>query len=1344
MLNNIILFSIRNKLIVSLFVLGLLAFGTYQATLLPIDAVPDITDNQVQVITVAPSFSALDIERLVTYPIEQANTNIAGLHEIRSFSRFGLSVVTIVFNDDVDVYWARQQVAERLQLISQQIPTEIGTPTLGPISSGLGEVYQYVLRCTTGHEGAYSLSELRTLQDWIVRRQLLGVQGVAEVSSFGGEQKQYEVAIEPNKLQALGISPLDIMAALQANNANTGGTYIEEGDAVLYIRSQGLLENLEQIGQIAIKRQMGKGTVLLRDVATIGFGHATRFGALAYNTKGEVAGGIVMMLKGANSNQVVNAVKERIAQIEKTLPPNVVLEPFLDRSKLVGRAIHTVEQNLLEGGLIVMVVLILFLGSWQAGLLVASVIPLSLLFAICLMNAFGVSGNLMSLGALDFGLIVDGAVIVVEAVLHQMTKSGQAETLGQEQRNVLVGNTAIRMRNAAIFGELIILVVYLPIFSLRGIEGKMFIPMAQTVAFSLIGAFVLSLTYVPMMSAWVLRPHSKPSLPDRVLAKVELRFKAMLAKALGFPKLLIASIALLFCSSLVVMIGLGGEFIPALEEGDFAIETRMLPGTSLSATVANTQKMSAILLGFDEVEKVVTKTGSGEVPTDPMAMESSDIMVILKEKDTWANASSFDELAEKMGKALSILPGIAISFQYPVQMRFNELMTGARQDVVCKVFGENLDSLANYAHILGKIATTVEGTDGVFVEPIEGLPQVVVQPNRALMAQYGVDVNTLNQVLNTAFAGGKAGVVYEGERSYDLVLRLAASSRRSIADIELLLVPTGNGQQIALRTIADVQVLQAPSQIQREDAKRRVIVGFNIRGRDVQTVVNELQSKVEKQMKFGSGYYITYGGAFENLNAAKARLLVAVPVALALIFILLYFAFGSVRLGLLIYTSIPLSAMGGIFFLALRGMPFSISAGIGFIALFGVSVLNGIVLLTEFVKLRKEGMTDMLQVVLEGTANRLRPVLMTAAVASLGFLPMALSNGAGAQVQRPLATVVIGGLLVSTFLTLFLLPILYWLFQKGKSNLPSLATAVGLGIAFCLPYMAGAQVADPHTITLAAAIDSAAKNNLDMRSQALMMRYQNALQGTARDLPKTTLGLSAGQMNSIYFDNGISVNQAFALPSIYRAQREVLATIAGTAAAGKALKAAELKKAVSMGYVGLLYLQRQIKELQRVDSIYARVANIFAQRLAQGATAAPMAQLAQLQSENITMEIAVLTSELTVAQIQFQVLTNTRLPYSADPSAEIVPISNFTSDFNHVLLLQTQAAQNTATATTKYEQKRLLPEFSIQVNSNTIRGVGGDEKKYGYGTRFATLKYKLCKATLLKFCTLYIRCPIPL
>jgi heavy metal efflux system protein len=1036
MLDAIIRFSIQNKLVVGLAAIGLIVWGSYSITQLPIDAVPDITNNQVQILTVAPSQSALDIERLVTFPVEQTMATIPNIEEIRSFSRFGLSVVTIVFQDKVDVYWARQQVNERLIIATKQIPSGIGSPELAPVTTGLGEIFQYIIRPKKGYEDKYDAMELRTIQDWIVRRQLLGTPGVADVASFGGYLKQYEIAINPDKLHSYNLSIAEIFSALQKNNQNTGGAYIDKKPNAWFIRSEGLIGSLEDIGKIVVSNTASGMPILIRDIANVNFGYANRFGAMTYNNQGEVVGAVTMMLKGENSSAVVNRVKERMKQIEKTLPEGLEIDAFLDRSQLVKRAIGTVEKNMIEGALIVVFVLVLFLGNLRAGLIVASVIPLAMLFAVSLMHVFGVSGNLMSLGAIDFGLIVDGAVIIVEATMHHLGLR-QTKRLNQQEMDAEVYESASKIRTSAAFGELIILIVYLPILALVGVEGKMFTPMAQTVSFAILGAFILSITYIPMMSALFLSKNTqhKPNFSDKMMAFFHRLYEPSIKIALKQKVLVIALSLMMFVATLFAFINMGGEFLPTLEEGDFAVETRVLTGSSLSYTIDAAQKGAEVIMREfpDEVKEVVAKIGSSEIPTDPMPIEACDLMVILKDKSEWKKASGREQLVEKMSEALKDVPGVTFGFQQPIQMRFNELMTGVRQDVAIKIFGEDLDVLTDLSQQVGKLVNTIDGARDLYVEEMTGLPQIVININRDEVAKYGLAVETINQVINTAFAGQSAGLVFEGERRFDLTVRLATQNRQSIEDVRNLFVTAPNGQQIPLKQLAEIEFKIGPNQIQREAAKRRIIVGFNIAGRDIASVVSDIQQKIEQQIDFPPGYYPVYGGQFENLEKAQARLSIAVPLALFLIFILLFFTFNSIKQSIIILTAIPLSAIGGVLALILRGMPFSISAGIGFIALFGVAVLNGIVLIAEFNRLKKEGLSDLHEIVLKATAIRLRPVLMTAAVASLGFLPMALATSAGAEVQKPLATVVIGGLISSTLLTLILLPCLY-IYSEKISN----------------------------------------------------------------------------------------------------------------------------------------------------------------------------------------------------------------------------------------------------------------------------------------------------------------------
>ncbi len=1332
MLNKIIAFSIKNKLIIGLFVLSLIGYGSYQFTKLPIDAVPDITDNQVQVITSAPSLGAPDIERLITFPIEQASSNIPGLHEIRSFSRFGLSLITIVFDDDVDIYWARQQVTERLKIAEDQIPKGVGTPELAPVTTGLGEIYQYVLKPKHGYETKYNATELRTIQDWIVKRQLISVKGVADVSSFGGMVKQYEIAINPSTLKANNITINDVFTALEKNNENTGGAYIEKASTVLYIRAEGLIKNIDDIKNIVVKNLVNGTPLLISDVAEVRIGNATRYGAITYNDEGEVAGAVVMMLKGDNSSRVIEDVKEKINQIKKTLPEGVELEPFLDRTKMVNSAIGTVSKNLLEGALIVIFVLVLFLGNFRAGILVASVIPLSMLFAVIMMNLFGVSGNLMSLGALDFGLIVDGAVIIVEAVMHGISHSkklGVHHRVTQTEMDGAVNRSASRMMNSAVFGQIIILIVYLPIFTLEGIEGKMFKPMAQTVAFALLGAFILSLTYIPMMSALFLSKNisHKKNISDKMMSFFINIHQKYLLKILNFPKSVIAFAGCLLLIAVFVFSKMGGEFIPELPEGDFAVETRVLTGSNITTSSEAIMSAAHILLAkFPEVEKIVGKTGSGEIPTDPMPMEASDMMIILKDKSEWTSANSWNELAEKMGEALLDVPGVTYSFQYPVAMRFNELMTGAKQDVVCKIFGENLDTLSKYSKLLGDVAGKIDGAENIYVEPIDGLPQLIIAYKRNMIAQYGLNIQDINKVVNTAFAGQSSGLVYEDEKRFDLVVRLAGEQRQNLEDVQNLLIPTATGTQIPLYQVADISIKESVSQIQREDAKRRIIVGFNVKGRDVQSIVNDLEAKIKTDLHLPTGYYVTYGGAFENLIAAKKRLSIAVPLSLLLIFLFLFFAFGSIKQGLLIYSAIPLSAIGGILFLAMRGMPFSISAGVGFIALFGVAVLNGIVLLAEFNRIKAEGETDTKKIVLQGTRHRLRPVLMTAFVASLGFLPMALSNGAGAEVQRPLATVVIGGLLLATFLTLFVLPILYILFEKIGKKKSSNGNATIIATILLLIVFSFQNAHAQTNISLNAAIDMALKNNLSMKNEILNAEYQKKLKAAAVDIPQTNLTGEYGQINSFYNDTKFGISQSISFPTVYAKQKSLQNEHYKSSVLNIAVKEAELKKQVSEVFYLLIYLGEKKKILLQNDSVYASFLEKANLRFAKGETNLLEKTTAEIQRGQIAIQLNQLKNDIEIMQLQFQLLLNTQtvyIPQAENPKMIFTAMLDTSAISNHPQQKVLQQQNQISLVNTQLQKQKLLPELNLSYYNQSIQGNGADNVLYPKSARFNYVQF---------------------
>ncbi|MCZ8198701.1 MAG: CusA/CzcA family heavy metal efflux RND transporter [Flavobacterium sp.] len=1033
MLDKIIQFSIKNKFIILLFTLALVAWGSYSIKMLPLDALPDVTNNQVQIITSAPTLASQEVEQLITYPLEQSVRTIPRVIELRSISRFGLSVVTVVFEDDVDIYWAREQIFQRLAEAKENIPAYAGSPELAPISTGLGEIYQYDVYAKKGYEDKYDAAALRTIQDWIIIPQLQGVEGVAEVSTWGGKLKQYEIAVNPNKLNSLGITITDIFDAIEKNNQNTGGAYIEKDQFSYFIRGVGMATGIKDIENVVVNNKNGT-PVLVRNVATVKEGIAMRYGASTKDGKGEIVCGMALMLKGENSKEVVEKVKEKMIQINKTLPEGVVAEAFIDRGKLVDNAIGTVTKNLIEGALIVILVLILFLGNLRAGLIVASVIPLSMLFAVILMNLFGVSGNLMSLGAIDFGIIVDGAVIIVEATMHHLFKL-KKQKLTQSEMDAEVYNSASKIRTSAAFGEIIILIVYLPILALVGTEGKMFKPMALTVGFAVIGAFVLSLTYVPMMSAMFLSKNTehKTNFSDKMMAWFESKYASFLNKALQIKKTVIISSVALFALAFFTFQNMGGEFIPTIEEGDIAINATIMTGSSLSQMIKTTTAYEKMLKAkFPEIKTIVTKIGSGEIPTDPMPIESGDLIIVLKDKSEWTSADNWEDLANLMKEEMEAIPGANIEISQPIQMRFNELMTGSRSDIAIKIFGDDLETLDNKAKELINKISKIEGIGDLKADKVTGLPQITVKYDYNIIALYGLNITDINKIIRSSFAGESAGKIYEESKRFDVVVRMDETNRTDISDVSNLFIPLPNGQQVPLSQVATISYEQGPVQVSREDGKRRITVGLNVRGRDVKSVVEEIQEKLDTNFKLPAGYYITYGGQFENLVEANKRLSVALPIALILIVVLLFFTFNSIKQALLIFTAIPLSAIGGVFALWLRGMPFSISAGIGFIALFGIAVLNGIVLISYFNQLKKEGISNPLQRVLIGTKTRLRPVLMTAAVASFGFLPMALSTSGGAEVQKPLATVVIGGLVSATMLTLIVLPILYLLFETTK------------------------------------------------------------------------------------------------------------------------------------------------------------------------------------------------------------------------------------------------------------------------------------------------------------------------
>jgi len=1316
--------------------LALIGWGTYSLTKLPIDAIPDITNNQVQVISLAPSLAVQEVESFITAPIEVAVANIPDIIELRSISRLGLSVITVVFEDGVDVYWARQQLSERLKEAEEVIPEGLAQISLAPISTGLGEIYQYRLSVEKGHEKEFNPMELRTIQDWIVRREMLGTAGVADINSYGGFVKQYEIAVNPERLRGMNLTLTDIFNALERNNENTGSAYIDKKPTAYFIRGIGLVKTIGDIEKIVVKTTDSGIPVLMRDIATVQFGSATRYGAFVVDTT-EAVGGVVMMLKGANAHEVIDNVEARIESIQKSLPKEVRIEPFLNRSDLVGRAIGTVSRNLIEGALIVIFVLVLLLGNLRSGLIVASVIPLSMLFAVSMMNLFGVSGNLMSLGAIDFGLIVDGAVIIVESVVHRISMSkhhhpGVAK-LNQQQMDENVLDSAKRMMNSATFGQIIILIVYLPIMSLVGIEGKMFRPMAQVVTFALIGATILSLTYIPVASALFLSKNTshKPNFSDRLMDWIRKIFDPVIAFTLRKKLLVTISAVVLFVFSLFLFSRLGGEFIPQLEEGDLASSVITLQGGSLTNTVDNVIKANKILLeNFPEIKHTVCKIGAGEIPTDPTPMETGDYIITLKDKDEWVSATTREELVSKMEESLIPLAGVKFEFQQPIQMRFNELMTGSKQDIAIKIFGDDLIILAEKAADVEKVIQTIVGVQDINVEKVTGLAQIQVEYNRDRLAQYGLSIEDVNLVLRAAFAGSQAGVVFDEEKRFGLVVRLDKDYRQSIDDVKNLTVALPDGHQIPFDQVADISIKSGPAQVSRENTKRRITIGFNVRGRDVQSVINEVTAQLDQKLQLPTGYYISYGGQFKNLEAAQKRLSIAVPVALLLIFVLLYFTFSSVKQSLLIFTAVPMSAIGGIFALWIRGMNFSISAGVGFIALFGVAVLNGIVLIAEFNRLEKVGVTDITERVLKGLRIRLRPVIMTASVASLGFLPMALSTSAGAEVQKPLATVVIGGLITATLLTLFVLPVFYIFFSSTKfrfrikegSTKKLSAIFLLFGVTSILNTINGQQ---ERVINLHDAIHLALDSNLTVKSAALSIDVRKALKGASLDLPKAVIDGQYGQFNSYTNDNSLAISQSFAFPSVYVNRYKLANANIRSSELQYLVSRLEIATQVKQVYWQYVFLSSKQKLLIYQDSLYSGFLRAAELRAKAGETNRLEMITARSQSLEIKNQLFQVTSDIAVSNRKLMILLNSKSPlmpsvkefHRIDLALNSDSISIEQNPFLWYIKQQVEVSQ----IEKRLERSQLLPDFNIGYFSQTIVGIqdiNGVPRSFGRDFRF--------------------------
>ena len=1315
MLERIIQYSIHHKLIVLLFTAGIVGFGLYSLSNIPIGAVPDVTNNQVQIITTSRTLATEDVEKFLTYPVELEMANLPGVKEIRSISKFGLSVVTVVFDDDLGTYLPRQLIAEKIKSAEEKIPAGFGKPFMGPVSTGLGEIYQYVIDVDPKYKDQYSLSDVRTIQDWVVKRQLSGIPGVVEVNTWGGYLKTYEVAVNPERLRAMDVSVFDVFTSLEKNNSVAGGGYIEKINESYFIRGEGLVTSVQDIENIVVTNK-GDLPVYIRDVATVGFGHANRFGAITGNGEGEKVLGQVMMLKDANSNAVIEAVKQRVAEIQSSLPTGISINPFLERSELIAKTTSTIAENLILGCLIVIFVVVLLLGNWRSGLVVASVIPLCLLFALSLMYIFGVDANLMSLGAIDFGIIIDGAVIIVEFIAFKITSQRtKLLALPKNERQGLIDaityQGATKMMNSAVFGQLIIIIVFIPILSLVGVEGKMFRPMALVFCFALIGAMILCFTYIPVMASLFIKPSNteKKTISSRLITYLENKYQPIITWALRKKKLVLGLAVALLVFTGFLFTRMGGEFVPTLDEGDFVIQPILKTGTSLSKTIEATTRMEKILKKFPEVEQVVSRIGAAEVPTDPMSMEESDVIIKLKPKEEWVSAETKDELADKFKEALSEVAGVDFEFTQPIEMRFNELITGVRADLAIKVFGEDLDVLYRKALEIEKAIQNVEGAADISVEKTAGLPQMSVKYNRQKIAKYGLNIEDLNKVITMGFAGKTAGTVFEGEKQFDLVLRFDDAHRKDIENLETASVSLPNGTKLPLSEFANISYTKGPAKISRDNTKRRIVVGVNVRNRDLESVVKDVQAIIERDVKIPTGYSVSYGGQFENLRTATARLKIAVPIALILIFVLLYFAFDSVKEALMIYSAIPLSAIGGVMLLYMRDLPFSISAGVGFIALFGIAVLNGIVLIEEFKELKAHGVNNINKRILMGTKNRLRPVLLTAAAAALGFLPMAISTSAGAEVQRPLATVVVGGLITATILTLVVLPILYAMFDR-KGHHPKVKTKVNfkaLGIiAVLLAPIVGSAQQNP--ISAEQTVEMAIENNKGLQANAKRINQSEQLVGSAFNIDKTQVSYGYDQNNIA--ENGLPLNvfgvsQSFQFPTIYGAQHKVEKQKVALTTQLYQLNERMLTKEVYVAYYNVVYSHNLVKQYTYLDSLYGQFASAAKKRYDVGETNLLEKLTAETKQKEISIALAQAKEDVSKAYTMLNqwVQSDSLITVNEDVLPRLT-LDDF-SIANHPGILYYNTIENLAKSSLSLERQKLLPDLQFSVFQGTNNGV---------------------------------------
>ncbi|MCM4167074.1 Multidrug resistance protein MdtC [Arenibacter antarcticus] len=1344
MINKIISFSINNKFIIGLFIVVLVGTGIWSMATINLGSVPDITNNQVQVITVAPNLGTEDIEQFVTFPVELAMANLPDVIELRSISRFGLSVVTIVFKDQAGTYLPRQLVQEKLAEVKGEIPEGFGTPFMAPITTGLGEIYQYTLKVKEGYEDKYDATELRTIQDWIVKRQMALVPGVVEVNAFGGYVKQYEVALNPDKLKSFGLTMSQVFEALSENNANTGGAYIEKNHQANFIRGEGLARSISDLENTVVTTQNGN-PILIRDVAEkVGYGSQVRYGAFTQDGH-ETVGGQILMLKGQSPSTVIDNVEKRITEIQKSLPEGVYIDTFLSQSELIERTTSTVKTNLMEGALIVIFVLVLLLGSFRGGLIAASIIPLCLLFAFILMKQFGIWANLMSLGAIDFGIIVDGAVIIVEGTvfhIHQRMKKSNA-IIGQTEMDEIAYDSSSKMMNSAFFGQLIVLIVFTPILFLTGIEGKMFRPMAFTFGFAVLGAIILCLTYVPMMSSLFLKPAKNQNswfakfenkidrISDKIMGALNRAYLPLLNFALRFKAGVIIGAVALFLIAGFVFSNMGAEFVPKFDEGDIAFQALIKPGSSLTESIEASEKLQNLINEFPEVKTVVSRIGVAEIPTDPMPMDIADSYIILeKDKSKWTSADSKEELIEKIQEKISVVPGVNFVFTQPVELRFNELLTGVREDVAIKLYGEDLNVLADKVQEIAAVIRKVPGAADLNVEATSGLPQMTVVYNRAKMAQYGVTINKLNDYVSAAFAGEKAGVIFEGEKRFDVVIRLAEGFRQDINSLKNLYIDLPNGAQVPLKEVADISYKPGPMQISRDNTSRRISVGVNVRGRDVKSMVEEIQQKLETEVKLPPGYYVTYGGSFENLQRASDRLMIVVPIVLITIFVLLYFALNSFSQAMMIYIAVPLAAIGGVFVLLIRGMPFSISAGVGFIVLFGVAVLNGLILINKFNELKDSGMTDIKKRIYEATHERLRPILLTAITTIMGFIPMAVSTSGGAEVQRPLATVVIGGMLTATFLTLVVLPILYYWLESRKdrnntdggvsyvnksTNIVTVLLMVG---GLMVSGTAFAQDTDqdgttPTTLTVDEAIAIAKQNYPSLKESQAFIEREKALKGTSFDLGstqvftgkeeygnnlpgiKTTIGVQQGEIDLLSgFSKSKFYKERIALGEKFYVANEQ-----------------QLVRNVMQAYDQINYFKAQLRFADQLDSVYANFQATAQLRYETGETgklefiaASSEFQQIQVLRQQVIDDIEIAKRALIQYLGTVESIETVDGPYGA---LDFMATLDASSVANNPMLQYALQNAEVSKANVGVEKSQFLPKFSLSYGRQDVEDVPG-------------------------------------